>query len=212
MKRKQQKQAVERVIGKGPVRYTQPGGTGSPLAISIDFRYAKPPEAYAYADCVSVKNDPEVGMATILLGHADTQAGKVKDCISIVLPSAALLIQFLSTTTSVEETLRAQLNTMGMSVAKRAVGKEAELRASLFANVLALHTGPGDSSLDFYYLPVRDIHLAKEFQTEIPLEQVIRIVMPLPVLQYFFELCRSLAQSLQPAAQTVRTTNRVTAS
>jgi len=200
--------------GKGPVRYSQTGGKNSPLAIGIDFRFARVPDAYTYADCISLKNDKEIGIATVLFGQADADSGKVRDCISIVMPSVALFGQFLMSTKGtkgVEETLTAQLKALKLQAVRRSVPSETSVRATRFANVIFLATSTAESSMDFYYMPGRDIFFARMHQTDIDLEPIIRVITPLPVLQYFLELCRPYALSPTSAAMNQRSANRASA-
>ncbi len=202
---------TRKMQGKGPVRYSQTGGKNSPLAIGIDFRFARVPDAYTYADCISLKNDKEIGIATVLLGQADADSGKVRDCISIVMPSVALFGQFLMSTKAVEETLAAQLKALKLQAVRRSVPSETSVRATRFANVIFLATSTAESSLDFYYMPGRDIFFARMHQTDIDLEPVIRVIIPLPVLQYFLELCRPYALSPTSTTMNHRSANRASA-
>ena len=194
--------------GKGPVRYRQIEGPGSPLAISVDFRLASQPGSYTYADCFSLGNDKEIGIATLLFGQTD-QNRKAGECIRIFMPSIALFTQFIPSTTPLQKTLTEQLKALKLETAKRPVGSESVLTATRFANVLFLATSVTEAVLDFYYMSGRDVHFARLNQDEIRLEPIIRIIMPLPVLQYLFDLCRPFAQS--PATLSQESKNRANA-
>lgn len=197
--------------GKGPVRYSRTGGKDSPLALGIDFRFARVPEAYTYADCVSLKYEKELAIATILFGQADVNSGKVRECISMVIPSAALFGQFQPSAKGVEETLAAQLKFLNLQAVRRSVPTEATVSATRFANVIFLSTSAGEGSLDFYYMPGRDIYFAKQHGTDIELEPIIRVIISLPVLQYLLELCRPYAQTSEATRPDNRSTNRASA-
>ena len=197
--------------GKGPVRYRQSGGPESPLAIGIDFRFARSPESYTYADCVSLKNDKETGISSILFGQTDKNSVKGIESIRIVMPSSSLFGQFVPSAKGVEEALASQLKALKLQSANRQVPAEAVVRATRFANCIFLATSVGEGALDFYYMPGRDIHFARLYRSEIDLEPLIRVIMPLPVLQYLFELCRPFVQSPGVAVQDPRSTHRANA-
>jgi hypothetical protein len=183
------KVAANKLAGSGAVNYSFTGNVNAPLSISVDFRLATPPEAYVYADSVSLANDPQLGMASILFGQHDPRQNKECECMIVAIPSQALFTQFLSAVSTVEENLTQGLKAMGLEAARRQVPEGCRVRATLFANVISMYAGQSDCSLDFYYLPVRDVHIAKQFKTEIGLEPVLRVLIAPTVLKFLFELC-----------------------
>ena len=191
MAKTEEKGTANTLIGSGAVRYSFTGDVNAPLNIIVDFRLATPPEAYVYADSVSLTNDPRLGMASILFGQHDPR-NKECECMVLAIPSQALFTQFLSAVSTVEENLTQGLKATGLEAARRQVPEGCRVRATLFANVISMYAGQSDCSLDFYYLPVRDIHIAKQFRTEIGLEPVLRVLIAPTVLKFLFELCHQL--------------------
>jgi hypothetical protein len=208
--KKAKKNDVPKMQGKGPVRYRVTGPERQ-LALGIDFRLADPPQSYTYADSVSLKNDRDTGISTVLFGQANSNDTKAGECVSIVMPSVSLFGQFIPSAKGVEDTLATQLTALKLTSARRTVPSGYELRAVRFANVIFLATSLGEATLDFYYIPGRDLHFARLNGTDIGLEPVIRVIIPLPVLQYLFDLCRPFTQSSVVAAQDPRSTNRANA-
>ena len=182
-------------IGTGPVRYLLTGDPKAPLSINIDFRLATTPEAYIFADSVSLKNDAELGVTSLLFGRHDPRQTKVSECVNMVIPSTSLFVQFLNSVPTVEDMLDKSLEASGQKPARRSVPENSEVRATLFANVIAMFSGNMDCSLDFYYMPVRDIHFAKQFESQIGLEPILRVILPPTVLKYMFELLRPFKQA-----------------
>ena len=197
----------KKLIGSGPVRYFLTGDVNAPLSINVDFRLATPPEAYVFADSVWLENDPQLGIASILFGQHDPRQSKTCECMTVAIPSNALFTQFLSSVSTVEESLTQVLKTMGLETAQRQVADGCRVRATLFANVISMFVAQLDCSLDFYYLPVRDIHFAKQFQTEIRLEPVLRVLLPPTVLKFLFDLCHQRKRE-QLSLDTMRKENR----
>ena len=197
----------KKLIGTGPVRYCLTGDPNAPLSINIEFRLATPPEAYVFADSVTLKNDTELGVTSLLFGRRDPRQSKVSECVNVVIPSTSLFVQFLNSVPMVEETLDKSLKASGMKSAQREVPEDSQIRATLFANVVSMFSGNLDCALDFYYMPVRDIHLAKQFQSQIGLEPVLRVILPPALLKFMFELFRPFRQA-QTASIIARNENR----
>jgi hypothetical protein len=186
---------ASKVVGTGPVRYVMPQMKGGPLQISIDFRFATVPGAYYYADVLSLRHERQLAMVTLLLARFDAQAGRLWDRLDIVMPESALFLQFWNSSREVEKSLDVQMKALNISHALRPVGSKSLPRTTLFANVINVSTGGGESCLDFYYMPVRDIHLARQNRSEIGLEPIIRILSSPVLLKSLFELCRPFAAS-----------------
>jgi len=201
-----------KTYGKGPVRYGFPQGPQGPLQIGIDFRFAPVPEAYYYADALSLRHDRELAMATLLFGRLDVAAGKVRDRLDIVMPGAALFFQFWNSSRDVERILDEQLKALRLSASARSIDQKSLPRTTLFANTIFVSTGGGESCFDFYYLPIRDIHFAKMDRREIGLESIIRVLSSPVVLKALFDLCRphAIVAPGQPAGE--RRSDRVSAS
>jgi hypothetical protein len=174
----------------GAVRLLSPANPSAPIGISIDFRYVPAPETYLFADSVSIKNDKESGTTYILFGFFTPKKGSRQDCINIVMPSLSLYGQFLQSALQLEETLDNALKQVNLSIVQRPVPDTAEIGSTVFANVASVFIGSLDCSIDFYYMPIKDVHLAKQFGTSIDLAPVLRVLLPAGVLKYFLELCR----------------------
>jgi len=185
--------ASGKIFGNGPVTYTfATGGSdlASPVNLNIDFRRATPPETYIYANSVSLTNDTEIGMVSLLFANQQVSTGtKSCEALNLTIPATSLFGQFLGTASPVEQSLVQILEAGGLETARREVSKDCLIRATLFANVVSVYTGLLDCCIDFYYMPIRDIHLAKQFQTAIGLEPVLRVLLPPAVLKYLFEQC-----------------------
>jgi hypothetical protein len=82
-------------------------------------------------------------------------------------------------------------------------------RGTLYANLIFVGTGGAESCLDFYYLPVRDIHFAKTVAgSEISLQPVIRIPTSPVLLKHMLNLCREFAGELQSRVDPKRSPER----
>lgn len=184
-----------KMYGKGPVRYAFPEGPNGPLQLGIDFSAAPVPGAFYYADALSLKRDRELAMVTLSFGRLDA-VGKLRDRLDLVMPAAALFIQFWNSAIQVEKILDEQLKALGISAATRSISQKSLARTTLFANAIFVATGGGESCLDFYYLPVRDIHLAKTRESskmkqfEIGLDPIVRILLSPSLLKLLFNVCR----------------------
>jgi hypothetical protein len=185
-----------KTYGKGPVRYSFLQGAEGALHVGVDFSFAPVPGAYYYANALSVRHDRELAVVVISFGRFDAAAGKLRDRLDVVMPEAALFFQFWNSSRDVEKSLDEQLRVLGLSAADRSVNPKSLVRTTLFANTIFVTTGGGESCLDFYYLPIRDIHLAKaagvskKNHPEIGLDPIIRILCSPAILKALFDACR----------------------
>src|SRR6266849_6289173 len=91
----------------------------------------------------------------------------------------------------------------------RMVAGNVQSRGTLYANLIFMSTGGGESCLDFYYLPVRDIHFAKTVVgSEISLQPVIRIPTSPVLVKQMLNLCREFAGELQSRVDLKRSPER----
>jgi hypothetical protein len=175
--------------GSGPVKYA-PRADGL-LQISVDFALAPSPGTYFYADSVSLKRDTESAMAVVSFGRSDLGANRFTERIEIVVPQVALFSQFWNSARSVEGTLDEVLKLLKLPISSRSIMSKARARATLYANTISVALGNGESCLDFYYMPVRDIHYVRAGHiSEIGLEPIVRILSSPVVLKTLFDLCR----------------------
>ena len=123
---------------------------------------------------------------------------KRRDRIDIVMPTMTLLVGFLSSMAPIEPTVDKQLEFLKLRYVSRTVSSAAPSRGTLYANLIFVSTGGAESCLDFYYLPVRDIHFAKTVVgSEISLQPIIRIPTSPVLLKHMVNLCRELTGGLQ---------------
>jgi hypothetical protein len=194
--------------GKGPVRYAFPQGPDGPFSIGIDFSSASVPGSYYYADAFSLRRDREFAMVTLSFGRFDTAGGRLRDRLDLVMPEAALFFQFWNSSRDVEKVLDEQLKTLGIAATTRSISPKSLARTTFFANIIFVSTGGGESCLDFYYLPIRDVHLAKASQSsktkqfEIGLDPIIRILLSPSLLKLLFNVCRphAITEATKPLA------------
>ena len=181
-----------------------PQGPDGPLQLGIDFRLASVPAAFYYADAVSLRHDRDLAMALLSFGRSDMSTARLRDRLEVVMPEGALFFQFWISAREVEKTLDEQLKALALAPVSRPVGQKAAVRTTLFANVIFVTTGGGESCLDFYYLPVRDIHLAKAQRAEIGMDPIVRVLCSPALLKYFLDLCRPYASTMTEPSQARR--------
>ncbi|HXC34214.1 MAG TPA: hypothetical protein VNZ56_17185 [Verrucomicrobiae bacterium] len=205
--RRSAKPKLRRVYGSNGVFYTFPEGEGEgkPIQIKVDFSQVAEPTSYYYADAVYVSMDTDNGMAVISFGRRDTDTGKFVDRIEIIMPVRSLLGAFWASITQarVEETVDKILAATGAVTKVRPIpAPPSEFAPSFFANTIFLSAGDGESSLDFYHVPPRAIHLAKERRKNIQLVPVIRVLASTVLTKHFFDILRNyLNNAIQPPNQ-----------
>ncbi len=197
MKKRNDSRKKQPQHGSGAVRYSiLPGKTGA-LQLQLDFRLTRVPETYYYADALSISVDQEMGTAILAFGRTITEGG-LRDRIDIVMPAVSLLIGFLNSMAPIEPTVDKQLEFLKLRSVSRTVTSVAPSRGTLYANLIFVSTGGAEACLDFYYLPVRDLHFAKTVVgSEINLQPIIRIPTSPVLLKHMVNLCRELAGGLQ---------------
>jgi hypothetical protein len=179
---------AQKTYGAGAVRYTLPQGLGGPIQLNIDFGLAPPPDTYYYASAVSLKHNQSLGMATLSFGRPEVR-GTAGNAVSVVLPEAVIFSQFWNSSRPLEQTLDQQLSGRKSSAVEIPEEKTGIVQ-TLYANSIFVSVGLGESCLDFYYLPPRDLHLARTRGAGITLYPVVRITLSQPTLKRLFEVCR----------------------
>src|SRR5260370_2897395 len=183
--------------GRGAIRYSVLPEQNGALQVHVDFRLAPIPETYYYADALSISVDQEMGTAILAFGRTITEGG-LRDRIDIVVATVSLLTGFLKSMAPIESTVDKQLEFLKLRSVSRMVANVAPSRGTLYANLIFVSTGGAESCLDFYYLPVRDLHFAKTVVgSEITLQPIIRIPTSPVMLKHMVNLCRELAGGLQ---------------
>jgi hypothetical protein len=62
--------------------------------------------------------------------------------------------------------------------------------STLFANTLFVVVGDGETSMDFYHLPPREIHLAKTQKVNMQIQPIIRMIVANGLAALFFDTIR----------------------
>ncbi len=197
MKKRNESHKEQKQHGQGAVRYSFLPDQSGALQLQVDFRFARTPETYYYADALSISLDQEMGVAILAFGRTSSEGG-LRDRLDVVMPQVSLLVGFLSSTAPIESTVDQQLELLKLRPVSRVVGSVATSRGTLYANLIFVSTGGAESCLDFYYMPVRDIHFAKTVVgSEISLQPVIRIPTSPVLLKHMLNLCREFAGGLK---------------
>jgi len=208
MKKRSEPRKGQTQHGQGAVRYSFAAGQSGALTLNVDFRLARPPETYYYADALSISDDKEMGVAILAFGRTKPEGG-LRDRLDIVIPEISLFVGFLSSATAIEPTVDQQLQVLKLRPVTRTVTGMAQSRGTLYANLIFVSTGGAESCLDFYYMPVRDIHFAKTVVgSEISLQPVIRIPTSPVLLKQMLNLCREFAGELQSRVDLKRSLER----
>lgn len=193
MKKRNEPRKERTEPGQSAVRYSFSSGQSGTLNLQVDFRFARIPETYYYADALSISLDQEMGVAILAFGRTKPDGG-LRDRLDVVMPRGSLFDGFLKSVLLIESTIDLQLETLKLRPVSRTVGGVVPSRGTLYANLIFVTTGGGESCLDFYYLPVRDIHFAKAVRgSEISLQPVIRMPTSPVLLKHMLNLCRELA-------------------
>jgi hypothetical protein len=194
--------------GQGAVRYSFAPGQTSILNLQVDFRFARSPETYYYADALSISVDREMGVAILAFGRTKPEGG-LRDRLDVVMPEISLFGGFLRSAIAIEPAIDQQLQMLKLRPVNRAVAGVVQSRGTLYANLIFVGTGGAESCLDFYYLPVRDIHFAKIVPgSEISLQPVVRIPTSPVLLKHMLNLCREFAGELQLRVDQKRSAER----
>jgi hypothetical protein len=188
------------VYGKGGVLYTFPEGEGGPINIKFDFRLIPPPTNYYYADAIVLHVDLELQMATLSFGRREGKTNRLADRIDIVMPMVAIN-QFWSSSRDVEKTVDQVLSGLKIGPAFGATAPEDSTVMTLFANIIFIAVGIGDTCLDFYHLSSRDVHFAKTGKMDMQLQPTVRVILSAILTKYFFDLLRTYVNNDHTAPQ-----------
>jgi hypothetical protein len=179
------------VFGKNGVFFTFPQGEGGPININIDFSLAPPPESYYYADAVHLRVNENLLMVSLSFGRRKVDTNNFQDWIEVVMPVAAVR-QLSASTRDVEKAVDAVLKQMKTNLTTQTVSPVGPGGMTLYANMTFIVAGQGESSLDFYFLSPRDIHLAKTKKLDMQLMPVVRVIISTVVTKQFFGLIAAL--------------------
>ncbi len=191
----------ETVHGKAGVFYKLPQGEGGPIQIRIDFGHVPAPQNYYYADAVILTVDRDLRMAILSFGRRAGKTDKFADRIDIVMPTISLFSYFWSSSRDVEKTVDKLIEAAGITPRLQPMSPADSLAMTLFANMIFMAVGEGESSLDFYHLSPRDVHLAKTRSMDMQVQPTVRVIMSSILTKHFFNLLKPYADqnaALQP--------------
>jgi hypothetical protein len=211
MKKRKERRKGQAQHGQGAVRYSATSDQSGvvQLQLRVDFRFARPPETYYYADALSISVDQEMGVAILAFARTKPEGG-LRDRLDVVMPEVSLFGGFLSSAVPLEPAIDQQLQMLKLHPTARTIGGVIPSRGTLYANLIFVSTGGAESCLDFYYLPVRDVHFAKtNVGSEISLQPVVRIPTSPVLLKHMLNLCREFAAKLQSRVDPKRSSERV---
>src|SRR5690348_13945059 len=183
-----------RVFGKNGVFYSFPRGDQEQIQIRVDFSQVPPPPNYYYADSLYIRMDKEQRMAVLSFGQRNEQAGNFFNRIDIVMPTKSLMGPFWVSSRPIEPTLDKLLEASGPGGEIRPISPPDTESVTLFANMIFLAIGDGESTLDFYHLPPREVHLAKTGRKDMELQPTVRVIISSVLTKHFFNTLRPYAE------------------
>jgi hypothetical protein len=197
-----------KVFGSNGVFYRFLAGEEGPIEIKIDFGSVPTPASYYYADSLLLNLDQDLRMSLLSFGRRDANTNKFADRIDVAIPTKSLFGPFWASSRAVESTVDKVLEASGVSVPKpKPVSPPESLAPTVFANTIFAAVGETESTLDFYHLAPREIHLAKTQKKDIQLQPIIRVIVSTVLTKIFFDTLRPHAEqgeSLPPLVQRSR--------
>jgi len=182
------------VFGKNGVFYTFPNDNQEQIQIRIDFSLVPSPPNYYYADSLHLRVDKEQRMAILSFGQRNQNTDKFSNRIDIVMPFKSLMGPFWLSSRPVEVTLDKLLEAFGIIGETRPISSPDTEAITLFANMIFLAVGDGESTLDFYHLAPREVHLAKTQKKEMELQPTVRVIISSVLTKHFFNTLRPHAE------------------
>jgi len=187
-----------KVFGSNGVFFRFLDRDGGPVEIRIDFGLVPAPAFYYYADSLLLKLESDLRMAVLSFGRRDVKTNKFADRIDVVMPTKSLFSQFWASSRDVEGTVDKILGASGGLLPKlTAVSLPESQAATLFANTIFAAVGEGESTLDFYHLSPREVHLAKTQKKDMQIQPTVRVIMSSVLTKYFFDTLRPHAEQGQ---------------
>ena len=134
-------------------------------------------------------------MSLLSFGRRDTNTNKFADRIEVAIPMKSLFGPFWVSSRDVEKTVDMVLKASGVSAPKpEPVSSPESLAPTVFANTIFAAVGETESTLDFYHLSPREVHLAKTQKKDIQLQPVIRVIVSTVLTKVFFDTLRPYAE------------------
>jgi len=197
-----------KVFGSNGVFYRFLAGEEGPIEIKIDFGSVPTPASYYYADSLLLNLDQDLRMSLLSFGRRDANTNKFADRIDVAIPTKSLFGPFWASSRDIEKTVDKILEASGVSVPKpNPVSSPESLAATVFANTIFAAVGETESTLDFYHLSPREVHLAKTQKKDIQLQPIIRVIVSTVLTKVFFDTLRPYAEQgegLPPLVQRSR--------
>lgn len=185
----------KQVFGSNGVFFRFLGEDGGPVEIRFDFGLVPPPAFYYYADSLLLNLDSALRMAILSFGRRDVKTNHFADRIDVVMPKKSLFGQFWASSRDVEGTVDKILDASGGSLPKfNPVALPESQAPTLFSNTIFAAVGEGESTLDFYHLSPREVHLAKTQKREMQIQPTVRIIMSSVLTKQFFDALRPHAE------------------
>lgn len=163
------------------------------MELGVDYTKAEVPERFYYADYCDVQ--PSRSGYSLIFAKLALGNSKLRTKIEVIFPKVMFVRQLWGISRSFEETVRQATKSEDFP----AIGKveDTEKVQTFRSNNVFMGMWGEESLMDFYYLSPRDIHFARQKQTqEVGLEPVVRVIMPTALMVEFLEKCRPYAEKL----------------
>ncbi|HEV1993781.1 MAG TPA: hypothetical protein VGR03_05575 [Candidatus Acidoferrum sp.] len=174
--------------------YTFPKGEGGPIEIRIDFGLVTAPLNYYYADSLHLALDENQRMVVLSFGRRNETTNKFANRVDVAMPKKSLFDQFWKSSAGVQSTLDKFLEATGAAPKLQPISSPEPQPTTFFANAIFVALGEGESTLDFYHLPPREVHLAKTLKANIQIQPIVRVIMSSVLTKHFFETLRPHAE------------------
>jgi hypothetical protein len=190
------------VFGKNGVLYTFPRGNQEQIQITIDFSQVPSPPNYFYADSLYIRMDNELHTSVLSFGLRNENTSKFLSRFDVVMPTNSLMGPFWASTRPIEPVLDKVLQMSRLARDARPISPpDPDPQVlTLFANMIFLAIGEGESTLDFYHLPPREVHLAKTQNADIQLKAIVRVILSSTLTKHFFNSLRPYAEGVSDPA------------
>jgi hypothetical protein len=149
-------------------------------------------------------------MSLLSFGRRDANTNKFSDRIDVAMPTRSLLVQFWASSREVENTVDKILAANGAAVPRTKSISSSEAQApTVFANTIFAAVGEDESTLDFYHLSPREVHLAKTQRKDMQILPIIRVIVSTVLTKYFFDTLRPYTEQGQSLPLAERSTRAV---
>lgn len=200
------------VFGKNGVLYSFPRGNQEQIHITIDFSQVPSPANYFYADSLYVRMDNELHTSVLSFGLRNENTNKFLRRFDVVMPTNSVMGPFWASAKQIEPVLDRVLEMSRLTREARPISPpDPDPQVlTLFANMIFLAIGEGESTLDFYHLTPREVHLAKTQKADMQLKAIVRVILSSTLTKHFFNLLRPFAEGASnPALAPERNTRAV---